>query len=1278
MAGDYTRFTFKPQRDYSGVFKQQGRVDLDADFNELIEIIDRRWRSETIDIIKHCVVPNTTPNAYLITPITMGTFDIGIGRMYVDGIQVENHGLPPLEYQADLGELRGTAQVPYSDQPYLPAPLPPALTAAPNTTDLVYIDVWQREVTVLEDPTVREIALGGPDTTTRIQSVWQVRVLDNVGQHGCGDDIAIWDQTVAPSAGRLTTSAVAPPASDDPCIISPSGGYRGLENRLYRIEIHSPGPIGGGAPAKFKWSRNNAAIASTVSAIPSTTQVTVQQVGRDQVLRFEVGNWIEITDDFLEFQSLAGHLAQITAIDEANRILTFAPAIPGTINFDATNPERHTRVRRWDQSQNVDANGLLDVTGGPIDIEDGIRVGFNLDPVSGNFKIGDYWVFAARTADGSVEILQNAPPRGILHHYCRLGFIHWGTSIETTTFTDCREHWPPLCCEAGCTVTVGDGVDSHGQFTDIQQAIDALGNRGGVVCIGRGFYTVTAGLLLNNTKRNVILRGMGPATRIFFTPAEGVVPRVFLNIEGTEQVRLESVFVVSVNAEALVRITESHFCSVKDCILVNVPGRSVDQVQAAAVDLVEGCSHCEIARNALLAAKVVTATSGQVRELQVHDNQILALQVSVLINQGQGVEISHNQMRGLPREAFTTDTNLSRDTIDAFQVLVSNAFRATPAFSNYQAAGVLIITGNRVVISQNLITAQVAVLGFLVLNARIHQNDIVSLIGALVVYGIRVKVEDNFVLGLFAGLIHAGIIVDLDCTSNEWLGLNGIIWMSLVELAEVFVPLLGTAIGSANLAASGTRAVDNTATAGIQLAGNLRAFGLALINKVHRNVFFTFSRGLYKTGRVLSADVSIVDNSFSLCSQAGIEFGGGGRNNEFFRQLLPVISLRHLIQANAMAVQGKGIISSSRFTDVEKNSVQCPSVAIELNAALCNVRNNSLIGTAPELSPPGPPEEGLLILHNEASGSTVSGNRLINASGHAILLRDELSNVAIEENDINQARRFGIGTVSNTTVLKHSSISRNRVRTCQGNVSAGSLQFGGAIVIGVSQNVRFVDNVIADNTPVTSGEQVLHWFAVYLEDTEGVEFSGNTVTGNAAVAGIGGILGAIGLLRMRGAMRIQNNIIRENGGIALLAIGQGQRVPEQGEQVLVQNNHFSEGPNRSFRFVSVNAVESLLFQGNQCHGTAQAPFVLPPIFLFAARANVTGNVVDLGTNVTAIGIGGENLLVSANSVRSGDSALAVTGIPVAGGPVRVIVTSNLATGISPSSTGVLILANNIP
>ena len=51
MSGDYTRFTFDPAKVFSGVHKQQGRVSLDADFNEFEEILDRRDRSEMYDTV---------------------------------------------------------------------------------------------------------------------------------------------------------------------------------------------------------------------------------------------------------------------------------------------------------------------------------------------------------------------------------------------------------------------------------------------------------------------------------------------------------------------------------------------------------------------------------------------------------------------------------------------------------------------------------------------------------------------------------------------------------------------------------------------------------------------------------------------------------------------------------------------------------------------------------------------------------------------------------------------------------------------------------------------------------------------------------------------------------------------------------------------------------------------------------------------------------------------------------------------------------------------------
>jgi hypothetical protein len=44
-----------------------------------------------------------------------------------------------------------------------------------------------------------------------------------------------------------------------------AGGYRGAENRLYRIEIHAPGTAGA---ATFRWSRDNGAPAPAANERP--------------------------------------------------------------------------------------------------------------------------------------------------------------------------------------------------------------------------------------------------------------------------------------------------------------------------------------------------------------------------------------------------------------------------------------------------------------------------------------------------------------------------------------------------------------------------------------------------------------------------------------------------------------------------------------------------------------------------------------------------------------------------------------------------------------------------------------------------------------------------------------------------------------------------------------------------------------------------------------------------------------------------------------------------
>src|ERR1051326_567600 len=291
MSGDYSRKTFDPQRDFSCVLMQQGRVQLDADWNELVGIASRRVRAETTDIIGRATVPNETPDGFKIE-ISGGTLTIGRGRIYLDGLLAENHGKAPLEFDAVLGEQRGTLAVPYGEQPYFPN----AATAAPLPTKdgpcLVYLDVWQREVTYLQCDNLVEKAVG-VDTTTRLQTVWQVRALTDIGANvACDTPIQAWDNLIAPSDGRLSTDAVGVASVDDPCVIPPSGGYRGLENHFYRVEIHDGGAAGA---ATFKWSRDNASIATSVTAITALDKLTVSRVGRDNTLRFSVGDWIEIT-----------------------------------------------------------------------------------------------------------------------------------------------------------------------------------------------------------------------------------------------------------------------------------------------------------------------------------------------------------------------------------------------------------------------------------------------------------------------------------------------------------------------------------------------------------------------------------------------------------------------------------------------------------------------------------------------------------------------------------------------------------------------------------------------------------------------------------------------------------------------------------------------------------------------------------------------------------------------------------------------------------------------
>jgi hypothetical protein len=615
MPGDYTRVTFDPFEDHLGVLMQQGRVLLDADFNELVEILDRRLRAGTMDSIGRCAVPRQTPDGFRIQ-IAGASIAIGRGRIYVDGLLAECHGLAPREFDRALAEERGTLPIPYEEQPYLPNAAVAEPFPGAGGPYLVYVDVWQREITHLEELDLIEKAVG-VDTATRLQTVWQVRWREVPEGTTCSTPVEL----TPPSAGRLSTAPVGVPQSDDPCIVDPAGGYRGTENRLYRVEVHDPGPLG---TATFKWSRDNASIATAVTGVnPGRDQLTVVRTARDAVLRFSPDDWVEVTDDWHELWGLPGVMRKVSTVDDVTQVVGLAVALP-VGEFDTGTPAaRHTRVRRWDQKgqvfdsahnviADVDAGGGLITVPAAVSpvLEDGVQVTFGADPAGGDFHTGDYWVFAARTVDASIEELDQAPPRGIHHHYCRLALVTLPGDVE-----DCRPLWPPELGEGCCTVVVEPGED-------IQAALDSLPAAGGCVCLKAGVHAIRATLRIE--RPDVSLHGESPGAVVRRTNGA-----TLLRVGGAAPPRVARVRVASLGFElvgrdhdpeagAVVALFDADDTRLSDCRIAAAPGSAIAGVGAS------GCRGVRLSQVRVAGTRFGVVVTGDSEEVSVRDGELRA------------------------------------------------------------------------------------------------------------------------------------------------------------------------------------------------------------------------------------------------------------------------------------------------------------------------------------------------------------------------------------------------------------------------------------------------------------------------------------------------------------------------------------------------------------------------------------------------------------------------------------------------------------------------------
>ncbi|SRR6266568_4236293 len=492
--GDYSRRTFDPVKNYTSVLMQQGRVQLDSDWNELAAILERRFQAQAADILGPCVVPSKTPNGFEIKQEPSKGYTIGLGRIYVDGLLAENHGSERTQdFDPVLAEGKSKHPVPYESQPYLAKAEPP-----PRAPFVFYLDVWQREVTWLEDPDLLETAVG-VDTTTRLQTVWQVRTLE-VSKETTGGNIQEddnWIRKAAPSAARLST---------------PKDGYLGGDNRLYRVEIHKSGPAG---TATFKWSRDNAAMATSVRAIKDA-RLTVDRTEWDEVRRFAEHDWVELTDDWHEFDGKPGLLKRVKSVEDEPRWVELDASQSELAEFTIEEKQRripqHIRLRRWDSP----GEAPVPPEGTSVTLEEGVQVTFNT-PSGQEYRTGECWLFAVR-ANGSIEELILAPPRGIHHHYGCLAWVDANGGL-----VNCRSFWP-----RPPEIRV-EHKDARREDA-IQELIDdVIRKGGGTISLGRGTYALATPLIVKGAS-SFRLRGGGPETVLY--PVNGKPAVVVVNSVG--------------------------------------------------------------------------------------------------------------------------------------------------------------------------------------------------------------------------------------------------------------------------------------------------------------------------------------------------------------------------------------------------------------------------------------------------------------------------------------------------------------------------------------------------------------------------------------------------------------------------------------------------------------------------------------------------------------------------------------------------------------------------
>lgn len=504
MSSDRAKISYDENQHYRSVVMQQGRVTLEADWNEQSQIVNEEMRKEALDFVGSSGTPD---NGYAVSKVSNSSYDLSLspGTLYVDGMRL---GLDKNTNYGNQDEWVDTEGDPF----WVNVP------EQATSNEYVYLLLREQEISAVEDPALLEVALGGPDTAARTRLIQRI-VRTSTNGNDCPSALSdleanSWAHqglTFDPASLRLQSKATltlgfdAPSTTTDPCQPQATGGYLGAENQLIRVKISTVDTRNN--QYKLVWGYDNASFLSRVTAESNSTKLilntqpvdSTHQPQKNQAVeilrtaaKLSNGEYVAAADGFVTLVS-ASYNPDFQSVElPASWISEYSSLYSST-------PQIYLRV--WQEE-------IAFVPGTAVKLNGtGLTVTMTAD--ANGFHVGDFWLFAVRPGTSTQVFPQrynnNAPqlPDGPRLWACPLALINWKTSYPDGVL-DCRNHFDNLVelskrrSSGCCTVSLspGDLTESKTLQTIINGLVSS--NQPIKICLSPGEYVLSAPLILDS------------------------------------------------------------------------------------------------------------------------------------------------------------------------------------------------------------------------------------------------------------------------------------------------------------------------------------------------------------------------------------------------------------------------------------------------------------------------------------------------------------------------------------------------------------------------------------------------------------------------------------------------------------------------------------------------------------------------------------------------------------------------------------------------------------